>query len=84
MERLQEYLEVRSEMDFTLFLVSNLDKEALIRTIYDIVCNTVEDKVTNYGDFSCLSCKYFTLDIETEDIISIDFLREEYIMEINV
>ena len=84
MERLQEYLEVRSEMDFTLFLVSNLDKEALIRTIYDIVFDTVEDKVTNYEDFSRLSCKYFTLDIETEDIISIDFLREEYGMEINV
>jgi hypothetical protein len=84
MERLQEYLEVRSEMDCTLFLVSNLDKEALKRTIYDIVCDTVEDKVTNYEDFSRLSCKYFTLDIETEDIISIDFLREEYGMEINV
>ncbi|MNO56251.1 hypothetical protein D3C76_467630 [compost metagenome] len=84
MERLQEYLEVRSEMDCTLFLVSNLDKEALKETIYDIVCDTVEDKVTNYENFSRLSCKYFTLDIETEDIISIDFLREEYGMEINV
>ncbi|WP_413024846.1 hypothetical protein [Paenibacillus taichungensis] len=84
MERLQEYLEVRSEMDCTLFLVSNLDEEALKRTIIDIVCDTVEDKVTNYEDFSRLSCKYFTLDIETEDIISIDFLREEYAMGINV
>lgn len=84
MERLQEYLEVRSEMDCTLFLVSNLDEEVLKRTIYDIVCDAVEDKVTTYEDFSRLSCKYFTLDIETEDIISIDFLREEYAMGINV
>ncbi|MGV2881901.1 hypothetical protein [Paenibacillus sp. AD87] len=61
-----------------------MDEEALKRTIYDIVCDTVEDKVTNYEDFSRLSCKYFTLDIETEDIISIDFLREEYAMGINV
>ncbi|MGP3787862.1 hypothetical protein B2I21_18525 [Chryseobacterium mucoviscidosis] len=71
-------------MDCTLFLVSNLDEEVLKRTIYDIVCDAVEDKVTTYEDFSRLSCKYFTLDIETEDIISIDFLREEYAMGINV
>ncbi|WP_144390592.1 hypothetical protein MKY24_19355 [Paenibacillus sp. FSL P2-0322] len=83
MERLQECLEVKSEMDCTLFLVSNLDKETLKSIIYEIVCDTVEDKVTNYEDFSRLSCKYFTLDIETEDIISIDFLREEYGMKIN-
>lgn len=43
----------------------------------------VEDKVINYENFSRLSCKYFTLDIETEDIISLDFLKEEYGMEIN-
>lgn len=36
-----------------------------------------------YKDCSRLSCKYFTLDIETKDIISIDFSREEYGMEIN-
>ncbi|MDN8593366.1 hypothetical protein Q0V21_32035 [Paenibacillus sp. 11B] len=61
-----------------------MDEEVLKRTIYDIVCDAVEDKVTTYEDFSRLSCKYFTLDIETEDIISIDFLREEYAMGINV
>lgn len=71
-------------MDCTLYLVSNLDKETLKRTIYDIVCDAVEGKVTNYENFSRLSCKYFTLDIELEDINSIDFLREEYGMEINV
>lgn len=71
-------------MDCALFLVSNLDNETLKRTIYKIVSEVVEDKVTNYDeDFSRLSCKYFTLDIETEDIISIDFLREEYGMNIN-
>jgi hypothetical protein len=61
-----------------------MDKEVLKRTIYDIVSDTVEDKVTRYEDFSRLSCKYFTLDIETEDIINVDFIREEYKMEINV
>lgn len=71
-------------MDCTLYLVSNLDKETLKRTIYDIVCDAVEVKVTSYENFSRLSCKYFTLDIELEDINSIDFLREEYGMEINV
>lgn len=84
MEKLQEYLEVRSAMDCTLFLVSNFDKEALKKKIYDIVCDTVEDKVTNYEEFSRLSCKYFTFYIETEDIMSIDFLKEEYGMEIDV
>ncbi|WP_119795522.1 hypothetical protein [Paenibacillus thiaminolyticus] len=70
-------------MECTLFLVTNLDQETLKRTIYNIVCEAVEDKVTDYEDFSRLSCRYFTLDIETEDIISLDFLREEYGMEIN-
>ncbi|ERI09428.1 hypothetical protein [Aneurinibacillus aneurinilyticus] len=70
-------------MDCALFLVSNLDNETLKRRIYNIVCETVEDKVTSYEGFSRLSCKYFVLDIETEDIISIDFLREEYGMNIN-
>ncbi|RJG21447.1 hypothetical protein DQX05_21490 [Paenibacillus thiaminolyticus] len=76
-------MEGRSEMECTLFLVTNLDQETLKRTIYNIVCEAVEDKVTDYEDFSRLSCRYFTLDIETEDIISLDFLREEYGMEIN-
>jgi hypothetical protein len=76
-------LEGRSEMDCALFLVSNLDNETLKRRIYNIVCETVKDKVTSYEVFSRLSCKYFVLDIETEDIISIDFLREEYGMNIN-
>lgn len=71
-------------MDYSLFLVANLDQGTLKRTIYNIVCEAVEDKVTDYEDFSRLSCKYFTLDIETDDIISLDFLREEYRMEINV
>lgn len=70
-------------MDCTLFLVTNLDQETLKKTIYSIVCNAVEDKVTDYEEFSRLSCKYFTLDIETEDIVSLDFIREEYKMEIN-
>ncbi|MCI1696868.1 hypothetical protein [Aneurinibacillus aneurinilyticus] len=70
-------------MDCALFLVSNLDNETLKRRIYNIVCETVKDKVTSYEVFSRLSCKYFVLDIETEDIISIDFLREEYGMNIN-
>lgn len=83
MEGSQEYLEGRSEMDCTLFLVANLDQETLKRRIYNIVREAVEDKVTDYEDFSRLSCKYFTFDIETEDIISLDFLREEYGMEIN-
>ncbi|MCK6269766.1 hypothetical protein [Paenibacillus silvae] len=71
-------------MDCTLFLVSGMDKEVLKRTIYDIVSDTVEDKVTSYEGFSRLSCKYFTFDIETEDIIDVSFIREEYKMEINV
>ena len=70
-------------MDCTLFLVANLDKETLKQTIYNIVCEAVEDKVVDYEKFSRLSCKYFTLDIETEDIISLDFIRKEYGMEIN-
>lgn len=70
-------------MDCTLFLVTNLDHETLKRKIYNIVCEAIEDKVTDFQNSSRLSCKYFTLDIETEDIISLDFLREEYGMEIN-
>ncbi|MGN7942146.1 hypothetical protein [Metabacillus sp. 22489] len=70
-------------MDCTLFLVTELDEETLKRKIYNIMCEAVEDKVTNYENFSRLSCKYFTLDIETEDIISLDFLKEEHGMEIN-
>jgi hypothetical protein len=83
MAQLQKYLEERSEMDCELLLVSNLGPEALKRTIYNIVSETVKDKVTNYENFSRLSCRYFTIDIETEDITSIDFLREEYDMKIN-
>ncbi len=60
-------------MDCTLFLVTKLDEETLKRKIYNIMYEAVEDKVINYENFSRLSCKYFTLDIETEDIISLDF-----------
>ncbi|WP_254329023.1 hypothetical protein [Paenibacillus sp. MZ03-122A] len=70
-------------MDCALFLVSNLDYEVLKRTIYKIVGETVTENVTYYENYSRLSCKYFTMDIETEDITSIDFLREEYQMEID-
>ncbi|MNI50559.1 hypothetical protein D3C73_1052260 [compost metagenome] len=70
-------------MDCTLFLVSNLDQETLKKTIYDIVCNTVEDQVTNNENFSTLSCEYFTFFIETENIIMIDEVREEYGLGIN-
>ncbi len=70
-------------MDCTLFLVIHFDQDILKRKIYNIVCEAVEDVVTDYQNFSRLSCRYFTLDIETEDIISLDFLREEYRMEIN-
>ncbi|WP_341281080.1 hypothetical protein [Paenibacillus sp. FSL H8-0537] len=72
-------------MDCALFLVSNLDIETLKRTIYNIVCEIIKDKVTvtNHENFSRLSCKYFTMDIEIDDITSIDYIREEYKMEIN-
>lgn len=70
-------------MDCTLFLVSNLDQEILKKTIYDIMCSAVGDKVTSYDNFSTLSCKYFTLFIETEDIIGVDDVREEYGLGIN-
>ncbi|KOR87834.1 hypothetical protein [Paenibacillus solani] len=70
-------------MDCALFLVINFDQDILKRKIYNIVCEAVEDVVTDYQNFSRLSCRYFTLDIETEDIISLDFLRKEYGMEIN-
>ena len=83
MAQLQDYLGGRSEMDCALFLVSNIDHKALKRTIYSIVNETVTENVTYYENSSRLSCKYFTMDIETEDITSIDFLREEYKMEID-
>lgn len=83
MERLLEYLEVRSKMDCTLYLVSKLDQEILKKTIYDIMCGTVGDKVTSYENFSTLCCKYFTLFIETDDIIGVDDVREEYGLGIN-
>ncbi|GAB6991791.1 hypothetical protein JCM16418A_38410 [Paenibacillus pini] len=70
-------------MDCELFLVSNLDNETLKNTIYNILCEVVKDKVTIYESFSRLSCRYFTIDIETEDITGIDFIREEYKLEIN-
>lgn len=70
-------------MDCTLFLVTNLDQEMLKKVLYNLVSEAVKDKVTYYPDLSSISCKYFILDIETEDIISLDFLREEYQMEIN-
>lgn len=75
MAQLQDYLGGRSEMDCALFLVSNIDHKALKRTIYSIVNETVTENVTYYENSSRLSCKYFTMDIETEDITSIDFLR---------
>ncbi|MEJ8548507.1 hypothetical protein [Brevibacillus borstelensis] len=70
-------------MDCALLLVSNLDPKTFKTTIYNIVVETVEDKVTSYENFTRLSCKYFTIDIETEDIACLSFLREEYKMEIN-
>ncbi len=71
-------------MDCALFLVTNLDTETLKKNIYNIVCQAIKDEVTAYEEFSRISCKYFVLDIETEDIISLDFIREEYNMHINV
>ncbi|MBP2111110.1 hypothetical protein [Paenibacillus silagei] len=70
-------------MDCTLFLVSNLDQETLKKTIYHIMCSAVGDKVTSYDNVSTLSCKYFTFFIETEDIIGVDDVREEYGLGIN-
>ncbi|GGI95935.1 hypothetical protein [Paenibacillus hunanensis] len=70
-------------MDYALFLSTPLDQETLRTTVYNIVCQAVENEVTAYEEFSRISCKYFVLDIETEDIISLDFIRAEYNMHIN-
>lgn len=70
-------------MDCTLFLSSNLYGEVFKTRIYEVVRNTIEGNVSSSENFSRLSYKYFTLYIETEDIISIDFLKKEYDMEIN-
>ncbi|CAM4446934.1 hypothetical protein [Paenibacillus tarimensis] len=70
-------------MDCELLLVSDLDSRTLKNTVYSIVRDIVEGKVTSYDDLSRLCCEYFTIDIETEEIISLDFIREEYGMQIN-
>jgi len=70
-------------MDCELFLVSSLEDQALKQHIHAIVTEIAGTSVTSYDNGSRLSCKYFVIDIETEDITSIDFLREEYKLNIN-
>ncbi|GAA0137034.1 hypothetical protein YSY43_38750 [Paenibacillus sp. YSY-4.3] len=72
-------------MDCELFLVSNLDHTVLKKSLSKIISDVLGDKVQEYdnGDSSDISCKYFSMGIETNEITSIDFLREEYKMNID-
>ncbi|WP_055107055.1 hypothetical protein [Paenibacillus ihumii] len=72
-------------MDCALYLISNLDHIEMKKILSRIVSDILGDQVTEYkyNGYSGISCIFFSISIETNDISGIDFLREDYGMDID-
>lgn len=72
-------------MDCALYLISNLDHTILKKILSRIVSDILGDQVTeyDYNEYSGISCKFLSISIETNDISGIDFLREDYGIDID-
>lgn len=74
-------------MEYELYLVSHLNQTTLKHLFSEIVSDVVGEQVKvsddNYDDHCYVSCQYFSMSIETNDIYAIEYLREEYKMNID-
>lgn len=75
-------------MEYELYLVSQINQTTLKYMLSEIVGSVVGEQVKISADhdddeYCYVSCQYFSASIETNDIYDVEYLREEYKMNID-